>query len=74
MVRFLFYYAIFFNKPVLKNIKLILTQSKMRNFSLKLLSKLSKKSKSFFKSKSRMTLYQSVKKLNLSGFALFFID
>ena len=33
----------FFNKPVLKNIKLISTQSKMRNFSLKLLSKLSKK-------------------------------
>ena len=65
----------FFNKPVLKNIKLISTQSKMRNFSLKLLSKLSKKKTVIFFSTSKgiMTL-SKCKKLNLGGLALFFIN
>jgi ribosomal protein S8 len=65
----------FFNKPILKNLKVLSTPSKTRHFNLKLLSKLSKKKTvCFFSTNKGIITLAKCKKLNSGGIALFFIN
>jgi small subunit ribosomal protein S8 len=65
----------FFNKPILKNLKIISTPSKLRYLNLKALSKLSNKKTSLFFSTSKglLTLNQC-KKNKIGGILLFLVS
>lgn len=65
----------FFNKPILKNLRILSTPSKLRYLNLKMLSKLSSKKVSLFVStdKGVLTLNQC-KKYKVGGIPLFLIN
>lgn len=64
----------FFNKPILKNLKIVSTPSKLRYINLKSLSKVSTKKLSFFISTNKGILTaQECKKQKIGGIILFII-